>query len=177
MPLADATAILEFSRQPSEPPTLLAPEAQSLQPPLPTPGWFASRSPPQSATNEAQYGVPTSPNGPYSPQGDHGSERASSVGGINGTFLVGKVRSLNLSRLEAVDAIERTPVAKPAQRRQKRKAAFVVSAQRHQNLFFTRGQGTLGAIEIIDLRCILGSAGRIYRRVGRDSRGASRVYL
>ncbi|SGY16765.1 BQ5605_C012g06984 [Microbotryum silenes-dioicae] len=205
MPLADATAILEFSRQPSEPPTLLAPEAQSFQPPLPTPGWFASRSPPQSATNEAEYGVPTSPKGPYSPQGDHGSERASSVGGSMGssedqalgldeedfretqqfdaafdwgmTFLVGKVRSLSLSRLEAVDAIERTPVAKPAQRRQKRKAAFVVSAQRHQNLFFTRGQGTLGAIEIIDLRCILGSAGRIYRRVGRDSRGASRVYL
>ncbi|SGY47215.1 BQ5605_C001g00509 [Microbotryum silenes-dioicae] len=88
-----------------------------------------------------------------------------------------KIRSLNLSRLEAVDAIERTPVAKPTQRRQKRKAAFVVSAQRHQNLFFTRGQGTLGAIEIIDLRCILGSAGRIYSRVGRDSRGASRVYL
>ncbi|SGZ15553.1 BQ5605_C029g10680 [Microbotryum silenes-dioicae] len=171
MPLADATAILEFSRQPSKPPTLLAHEAQSFQPPLPTPGWFASRSPPQSATNEAEYGVPTSPKGPYSPQGDHESERATS------TFLVGKIRSLNLSRLEAVDAIERTPVAKPAQRRQKRKAAFVVSAQRHQNLFFTRGQGTLGAIEIIDLRCILGSAGRIYRRVGRDSRGASRVYF
>ncbi|SCZ88169.1 BZ3500_MvSof-1268-A1-R1_Chr10-2g02865 [Microbotryum saponariae] len=58
---SDATVILEFSRQPSEPPTLLAPQAQSFQPPLPTPGWFASRSPPKSATNEAQYGVPTSP--------------------------------------------------------------------------------------------------------------------
>ncbi|SCZ88172.1 BZ3500_MvSof-1268-A1-R1_Chr10-2g02866 [Microbotryum saponariae] len=58
----------------------------------------------------------------------------------------------------------------PSQRKggKKRKAASVVSAQRHQNLFLTQGQGTLGAIEIIDLRCILGSAGCIYRRVGRE---------
>ncbi|SCZ98799.1 BZ3500_MvSof-1268-A1-R1_Chr7-1g09275 [Microbotryum saponariae] len=129
---------------------------------------------------------PPVPEGPYSPQGDHESERASSVGGSMGSsedqalgldkehfretqqFDAAFDWGIGDSRLEAVDAIERTSVAKPTQRRQKRKAASVVSAQRHQNLFLTQGQGTLGAIEIIDLRCILGSAGCIYRRVGRE---------
>ncbi|SCZ97279.1 BZ3500_MvSof-1268-A1-R1_Chr4-2g07106 [Microbotryum saponariae] len=54
-------------------------------------------------------------------------------------------------------------------------AVSVVGAHKHQNLFFTQGQHASGAVEIVDLRCILGSAGRIHRReVGREE---SRKYI
>ncbi|SGZ33510.1 BQ5605_C041g11972 [Microbotryum silenes-dioicae] len=89
-------------------------------------------------------------------------------------FLLGKVRSLGLSHLQPVDTVERAPIAKPTPKRQKRKASSVVGGHKHQNLFFTQGKRASGAVEIVDLRCILGSAGRTHRRVGREE---SREYI
>ncbi|SGY20227.1 BQ5605_C017g08539 [Microbotryum silenes-dioicae] len=90
-------------------------------------------------------------------------------------YLLGKVRSLGLSHLQPVyDAIEQAPIAKPTPKRQKRKAVSPVGAQKHQNLCFTQVQHASGAVEIVDLRCILASAGRIHRRVGREE---SRQYI
>ncbi|SGY58225.1 BQ5605_C043g12116 [Microbotryum silenes-dioicae] len=89
-------------------------------------------------------------------------------------FLLGKVRSLGLSHLQPVDTVKRAPIAKPTPKRQKRKALSVVGGHKHQNLFFTQGKRASGAVEIVDLRCILGSAGCIHRRVGREE---SREYI